>query len=92
MARPGIYAKTQYGDILANVDWLHGGAESLLTITNLWIVFGLRSAMPALPRKPDSPVPAFGNPFRKVRGTRSAPEPRGKGLCCMRFRGAWRVG
>lgn len=30
-------AKTQYGTILANVDWLHGGAESLLTITNLMI-------------------------------------------------------
>ena len=30
-----IYAKLQYDDILANVDWLHGPAESLLTITNL---------------------------------------------------------
>ncbi len=30
-------AKTHYGTILANVDWLHGGAESLLTITNLMI-------------------------------------------------------
>lgn len=33
----GIYAKVHYSDILANVDWLHGGAESLLTITNLLI-------------------------------------------------------
>ena len=38
----GIYAKLQYHDILANVDWLHGTAESLLTITNLFIVFGMR--------------------------------------------------
>lgn len=26
-----------YGKSLANVDWLHGSAESLLTITNLFI-------------------------------------------------------
>lgn len=39
----GIYAKVQYHDILANIDWLHGGAESLLTITNLLIVFGFRN-------------------------------------------------
>jgi hypothetical protein len=30
-------AKTHYGTALANVDWLHGSAESLLTITNLLI-------------------------------------------------------
>ena len=30
-------AKTHYGTILANVDWLHGSAESLLTVTNLLI-------------------------------------------------------
>lgn len=33
----GIYAKTQYGTSLSNVDWLHGTAESFLTITNLLI-------------------------------------------------------
>ncbi|KAI0563436.1 hypothetical protein FGB62_40g221 [Gracilaria domingensis] len=38
----GIYAKVHYHDILANIDWLHGGAESLLTITNLLIVLGFR--------------------------------------------------
>ena len=32
-----IAAKRDYGTILANVDWLHGTAESLLTITNLLI-------------------------------------------------------
>lgn len=41
----GIYAKTHYHDILANIDWLHGSAESLLTITNILIVLGMRSAV-----------------------------------------------
>eukprot|EP01038_Epipyxis_sp_PR26KG_P011458 gene11458-15350_t len=40
----GIYAKVAYNDILANVDFLHGGAESFLTITNLLIITGFRSA------------------------------------------------
>ncbi len=33
-----------YGTSLANVDWLHGTAESLLTVTNVLIVLGLRRA------------------------------------------------
>lgn len=37
-------AKTHYGTSLANVDWLHGSAESLLTITNLLIGEGTCSA------------------------------------------------
>ncbi|KAI4326836.1 hypothetical protein L6164_019366 [Bauhinia variegata] len=41
----GIYAKVQYGTSLSNVDWLHGGAESLLTLTNLFIVLGLREGL-----------------------------------------------
>lgn len=41
----GIYAKTHYHTTLANVDWLHGSAESLLTVTNLLIVLGFRSAI-----------------------------------------------
>ncbi|XP_030549638.1 uncharacterized protein LOC115754677 [Rhodamnia argentea] len=41
----GIYAKVHYGTSLSNVDWLHGGAESLLTLTNLFIVLGLRRAL-----------------------------------------------
>lgn len=41
----GIYAKVHYGKILADVDWLHGGAESLLTLTNLFVVLGLRRAL-----------------------------------------------
>lgn len=38
-------AKVHYGVSLANVDWLHGTAESLLTITNLLIVLGLRQGI-----------------------------------------------
>lgn len=41
----GIYAKTVYGTSLANVDVLHGAAEFLLTLTNLFIVLGLRKAI-----------------------------------------------
>ncbi|VFQ67973.1 unnamed protein product [Cuscuta campestris] len=41
----GIYAKVEYGTSLSNVDWLHGGAESLLTLTNIFIVLGLRAAL-----------------------------------------------
>lgn len=41
----GIYAKIVYHDILANVDWLHGSAESFLTITNFLIVLGFRNGI-----------------------------------------------
>ena len=34
----GIVTRSVYADSLANVDWLHGGAEALLTITNVLIV------------------------------------------------------
>jgi uncharacterized membrane protein YhdT len=51
--------QVHYGDILANVDWLHGGAESLLTITNLLIALGLRGAMQP---PPPCPPPAAAPP------------------------------
>eukprot|EP00903_Cladosiphon_okamuranus_P010801 g10204.t1 len=41
----GIYAKTEYNEILANVDYLHGIAESFLTLTNLFIVAAFRKAV-----------------------------------------------
>ena len=34
----GIISKSVYGQSLANVDWLHGGAETLLTLANILIV------------------------------------------------------
>lgn len=47
----GIYAKVHYGEPLANVDWLHGTAESLLTITNLLVVLGFRNATREVEKK-----------------------------------------
>lgn len=34
----GIVSKATYGTSLANVDWLHGGAEALLTVANVLVV------------------------------------------------------
>ena len=42
-----IAAKVQYGSQLADVDVYHGTAESLLTVTNLLVVLGLRAGMQA---------------------------------------------
>ena len=41
----GIYAKQVYGSELANVDWLHGGAEFFLTLSNILVVLGFRQAV-----------------------------------------------
>jgi heme A synthase len=41
----GIYAKIHYHDTLANIDWLHGGAEVFLTISNVFVVLGFRQAI-----------------------------------------------
>lgn len=40
-----IYAQVHYGKSLANVDWLHGSAESFLTFSNILIVLGFRQAI-----------------------------------------------
>ncbi|MFM9047294.1 MAG: DUF3593 domain-containing protein [Cyanobium sp.] len=39
-----IFAKVRYGALLANVDWLHGGAEAFLTLSNLLVLMGFLSA------------------------------------------------
>jgi hypothetical protein len=41
----GIYAKVAYGAELANVDWLHGGAEFFLTLSNILVVLGFQQAL-----------------------------------------------
>lgn len=41
----GIISKSTYGLILADSDWLHGTAESLLTCTNIMIVLGFQGAL-----------------------------------------------
>jgi hypothetical protein len=41
----GIYAKFTFGTSLANVDFLHGGAEAFLTLANIFLVVGFRQAL-----------------------------------------------
>ncbi|NCJ08486.1 DUF3593 domain-containing protein [Synechococcales cyanobacterium C] len=41
----GIYAQQVYGQTLANVDGLHGGAEVFLTLANILVVLGFRQAL-----------------------------------------------
>jgi hypothetical protein len=48
----GIYAKVHYGQALANVDWLHGGAEFFLTFSNILVVLGFRQAILDRKRSP----------------------------------------
>ncbi|MEB3224464.1 MAG: DUF3593 domain-containing protein [Synechococcus sp.] len=44
----GIYAQVQYGEELANVDWLHGSAEAFLTLSNILVVLGFVGAIAKL--------------------------------------------
>ncbi|HEY9908296.1 MAG TPA: DUF3593 domain-containing protein [Thermosynechococcaceae cyanobacterium] len=48
----GIYAKVAYSETLANVDWLHGGAESFLTLSNILVVLGFRQGIQQLKSQP----------------------------------------
>lgn len=41
----GIYAEQVHHDVLANVDWIHGGAEFFLTLSNILIVLGFSRAL-----------------------------------------------
>ena len=41
----GIYAQVAYDQPLANVDWLHGGAEVFLTLSNILVVLGFTEAV-----------------------------------------------
>jgi hypothetical protein len=41
----GIISRATYGCSLADVDWLHGGAEALLTISNVLLVLGFKEAI-----------------------------------------------
>lgn len=40
----GLYAELVLKTSLANVDWLHGGAESFLTFANVLVVLGFSGA------------------------------------------------
>lgn len=48
----GLYAQVHYHDELANVDWLHGSAESFLTLTNILVVLGFRQALQTFEKTP----------------------------------------
>lgn len=41
----GLYCKVVLNATLSNVDWLHGPAESLLTIANILVVLGFKQAL-----------------------------------------------
>jgi Protein of unknown function (DUF3593) len=41
----GLYAELVLKTSLANVDWLHGGAESVLSIGNILVVLGFAQAI-----------------------------------------------
>jgi len=45
----GIVTKSVYGASLADTDWLHGGAEALLTTSNLYVASGYRNALAGEP-------------------------------------------
>ena len=66
-----IIAVKVYGTTLANVDWLHAGAEQLLTLTNIVEVLGLKLTLDAFisnaPVDPDAPLTA-----PKLAGTTAA--------------------
>ncbi|CAB9509768.1 Protein of unknown function (DUF2499) [Seminavis robusta] len=56
----GIISKAVYGISLANVDWLHGGAETLLTAANILIVLGFKEAM-TTPKADIEPMGKYRN-------------------------------
>ncbi|MEM9137620.1 MAG: DUF3593 domain-containing protein [Cyanobacteria bacterium P01_F01_bin.42] len=47
----GLYTEKVLGESLANVDWLHGGAEFFLTLSNVFVVLGFYQAIQAHPSK-----------------------------------------
>ena len=56
-----IAAQVLYGVSLADSDWLHGSAESLLTITNLVLVIAFRQALSA--KEKGLPMPASATSY-----------------------------
>jgi hypothetical protein len=52
----GLYAELVLKTSLANVDWLHGGAESFLTLANVLVVLGFMGAIsPGTAQPKDGP-------------------------------------
>jgi hypothetical protein len=48
----GIYAQFRLHQSLANVDWLHGGAEFFLTLSNVAIAIGFGRALKSIKTQP----------------------------------------
>ncbi len=48
----GIYAQFTLHQSLANVDWLHGGAELFLTLSNITIAIGFSQALKKIKTQP----------------------------------------
>jgi hypothetical protein len=48
----GLYAELVLHQSLANVDWLHGSAESFLTLANVLVVLGFSQAISQISRGP----------------------------------------
>ena len=64
----GIYAQVHYGDQLANIDWLHGSAESFLTISNILVVLGFYQAIAKqqdINAQTDSPLSLANEPHQE---------------------------
>jgi Protein of unknown function (DUF3593) len=54
----GLYAELVLKTSLANVDWLHGGAESFLTLANVLVVLGFTGAISAGTAQPKDGPPS----------------------------------
>jgi uncharacterized membrane protein len=50
----GLYCLLVLKTTLSNVDWLHGPAESLLTISNILVVLGFKRAIDRTDKQPRS--------------------------------------
>lgn len=68
-----LVAQWRYGEVLANVDALHGGAESFLTLSNLLVLLGFSLGGQASPseERPDR-APIASDPITR---TGEAPRP-----------------
>jgi hypothetical protein len=51
----GLYTQVVLKQSLANVDWIHGGAEFFLTLANILVVLGFQRAIARLNPKPPTP-------------------------------------
>ena len=60
----GLYAQVSRHEELANIDWLHGGAEAFLTLSTIFVVLGFRQAVIQHQRQGDeSPEPSPPRPL-----------------------------